>query len=69
MDRAVGKRAWLGVALGLVLKALTIAAMIATPLLGVWVASSLPALRNGPVWLALLAGLLLFPVMPVAWEL
>ncbi len=69
MDRAVGKRSWLGVAFGLVLKAVAIAAMIATPLLGVWVASSLAALRNGPVWLAFLAGLLLFPVLPLAWEL
>ena len=43
--------------------------MIATPLLGVWVASSLAALRHGPVWLTLVAGLLLFPILPVAWEL
>lgn len=40
----------------------------AIPLLAVWVASSLAAYRNGPVWLACLCGLLLFPLLPLAWE-
>src|SRR5262245_17946454 len=31
-------------------------------------ASSLAAYRNGPVWLAVGCGLLLFPVLPLAWE-
>ena len=69
MARAVGGRSWLGVTLGLTLKTLAIAAMIALPVLGVWVASSLAALRHGPVWLALLAGLFACPVLPVSWEL
>ena len=38
------------------------------PALGVWVGSSLAAYLNGPVWLACLAGLLLFPLLPLAWE-
>jgi hypothetical protein len=41
--------------------------VIAVPVLGVWVGSSLAAYLNGPVWLVCLAGLLLFPVLPVAW--
>jgi transglutaminase-like putative cysteine protease len=53
----------------LAFKALAIAFMIATPLLGVWVASSLAALENGPIWATVLAGLLLFPILPVGWEL
>jgi len=59
----------MGRGLALALKAVAVAAMIATPLLGVWVASSLAALRHGPVWATLLAGLLLFPLLPIAWEL
>jgi transglutaminase-like putative cysteine protease len=45
-------------------------AIVATiPLLGVWVASSLAAFHNGPIWLTVLAGSLLFPILPGAWEL
>ena len=40
-----------------------------TPLVGFWLASSLAAYLNGPPWLALGAGLTVFPVLPVAWEL
>jgi len=50
------------------LKALAVALAIATPLLGVWVSSSLAAYANGPIWLAIVAGLLLFPVLPLGWE-
>lgn len=39
------------------------------PALGAWVASSLAAYWNGPPWAAALAGLLGFPVLPLAWEL
>lgn len=42
--------------------------VVLAPALGVWVASSLAAYRNGPVWLVCLAGLLLFPVLPVLWD-
>lgn len=39
-----------------------------TPLVGFWLASSLAAYLNGPFWVALAAGLLVFPVLPVWWE-
>ncbi|GMU58307.1 MAG: hypothetical protein AMXMBFR34_00700 [Myxococcaceae bacterium] len=42
--------------------------VVGLPLLGVWLASSLVALAGGPRWLALLGGVLLFPVLPVWWE-
>ncbi len=51
-----------------VLKVLWIAIVVMTPVLGVWVASSLAAFQNGPVWAVVLAGLLLFPLGPAAWE-
>ena len=71
MARDTGRRSVsvLGVVVVALLKTLAVLAMIATPLLGVWVASSLAALRRGPVWLTLVAGLLLFPILPVVWEL
>lgn len=40
-----------------------------TPLLGVWLVSSLVAYINGPIWLSLLSGILLFPLLPLTWEL
>lgn len=46
-----------------------LALMIATPLFGFWLASSLAAYDNAPEWLALVGGLVLFPVAPVGWEL
>lgn len=42
--------------------------MIAAPLFGFWLASSLAAYNNASQWLALLVGLLLFPIVPVGWE-
>lgn len=42
--------------------------VIATPILGVWIGSSLAAYLNGPRWLVILAGALLFPVLPLGWE-
>lgn len=53
----------------LLLELAWIVVVVAAPALGVWTASSLAAYRNGPVWLACTAGLLLFPVVPFAWEL
>ena len=53
----------------LLLELLWIVVVVLAPALGVWTASSLAAYRNGPVWLACTAGLLLFPVLPFAWEL
>lgn len=43
--------------------------VVLAPALGVWVASSLAAYRNGPVWLVCLVGLLLFPIVPVLWDM
>ncbi|MEO6776868.1 MAG: transglutaminase domain-containing protein [Kofleriaceae bacterium] len=51
------------------LKAAWVALMIATPLFGFWLASSLAAYQNASQWLALVIGLLLFPLVPVGWEL
>lgn len=42
--------------------------VVLVPLVGVWVASSLTAYHNGPVWAACLVGALLFPILPLAWE-
>ncbi|OKH32556.1 transglutaminase [[Phormidium ambiguum] IAM M-71] len=40
-----------------------------TPVLGVWLVSSLVAYVNGPMWLSLFSGILLFPLLPITWEL
>lgn len=45
-----------------------IALMIAAPLAGVWIASSLAAFANRATWLPVVCGLLLFPGLPLAWE-
>lgn len=42
--------------------------MIGAPLAGVWLASSLAAFANRATWLPVVAGLLLFPGLPLAWE-
>ena len=49
-------------------KAIWAASVVAVPAIGVWVASSTAAYCNGPVWLACLCGLLLFPLAPLLWE-
>ncbi len=53
----------------LVFMLLWYAFVLLIPTLGVWAASSLAAYRNGPTWLVSLCGLLLFPVLPLVWEL
>jgi hypothetical protein len=55
--------------LGLLFKLALTFLLIAAPLLGVWVASSLAAYGRFPVWVPLLVGALLFPVGPGLWEL
>src|SRR6185295_12220175 len=50
------------------LETLWVLVVIVVPALGVWLASSLAVYRNGPVWLAVACGLLLFPGLPLAWE-
>ena len=52
-----------------VLRAVWVSTMVLTPLFGFWLASSLAAYLNATQWLALLVGLLLFPIVPVAWDL
>ncbi len=42
--------------------------VLVTPLLGVWLSSSLASYVGGPRWAAIAAGALLFPVLPVLWE-
>ena len=54
-------------ALPVVFKALAWALIIVTPLLGVWVASSLAAYANARVGWVVASGLLLFPVLPLGW--
>lgn len=51
------------------LRAVWISTMVLTPLFGFWLASSLAAYHNASQWLALLVGLLLFPLCPVGWDL
>ena len=42
--------------------------VVLTPVLGVWLASSLIAFHGGPASLAIAGGVLLFPVLPLLWE-
>jgi transglutaminase-like putative cysteine protease len=42
--------------------------VVLVPVLGVWLASSLIAFHAGPAWVAICAGALLFPVLPLWWE-
>jgi len=42
--------------------------IFSTPLLGVWLASSLVAFINGPTLLAVASGILLFPLLPILWD-
>jgi hypothetical protein len=51
------------------LRVVWLSTMILTPLIGFWLASSMAAYGNATQWLALLGGLLLFPLIPVGWEL
>lgn len=54
---------------GVVVRAVWLAAMVLIPLVGFWLASSLAAYSNASTRVALGIGLLLFPVVPVAWDL
>ena len=51
------------------LRALFWLLVLLAPLASVWLGGSLAATWNGPHWLPFVAGALLFPVLPVAWEL
>jgi len=50
-------------------RVLWLSTMVLTPLFGFWLASSLAAYHNATQWLSLLVGLLLFPILPVGWDL
>lgn len=52
----------------LLARLLGLALVAIPPLLGAWLASSLTAMAGGPGWLAACAGVLLFPLLPLAWE-
>ena len=43
--------------------------VISVPLAGIWIASSMAALSNSPIWVACLIGALAFPIIPIAWEI
>lgn len=43
-------------------------AVFFTPVLGVWLASSLIVFINGPTWLAFFSGILFFPLLPLLWD-
>jgi hypothetical protein len=44
-------------------------AVFLTPVLGVWLASSLVAFINGPKLLTVFSGILLFPLVPILWDM
>jgi hypothetical protein len=60
----VGKHAVLAV-----LRGIWLSTIVILPLFGMWLASSLAAYHNATQWLSLLVGLLLFPIVPVGWDL
>jgi transglutaminase-like putative cysteine protease len=64
----MGARRVAGFVLKYLLRGVWVATMVLTPLFGFWLASSLAAYKNATQWLALLVGLLLFPILPVGWE-
>ncbi len=45
-----------------------LAFVVAVPVLGVWLASSLVAFHGGPRWLAVAGDVVLFPLLPLLWE-
>lgn len=55
--------------LGWALKLAFAATAVLLPLAGVWIASSLAAHHDGPLWASLVAGALCFPLLPIAWDL
>lgn len=54
---------------GIILRLGLYACIYATPVLGVWIASSLAAFSNRSTLLSVTAGVFLFPVLPLLWEL
>ncbi|MFC1849050.1 transglutaminase domain-containing protein [candidate division CSSED10-310 bacterium] len=50
-------------------KLILVLLILGTPLLGFWLASALATYLNGPKWMPLAAGVLLFPILPLFWDL
>lgn len=63
------KLGWALVITGLLFKLAFVAMAVLLPLLGVWIASSLAAHHDGPLWASLVAGGLCFPLLPLGWDL
>jgi len=66
------RRSTLGLAftiIGWLFKLAFVGAAVLLPLLGVWIASSLAAHLDGPLWASLVAGALCFPLLPLGWDL
>ena len=53
----------------LITRTLFYIAVFLFPVLGVWLASSLVAYVNGPKLLTVLSGVLLFPIVPILWDM
>jgi transglutaminase-like putative cysteine protease len=51
-----------------VVKAVATIAVVGIPAIGVWAGSSIASFQNGPIWAAVLAGLLMFPLLPLGWD-
>lgn len=68
MSRRGGLGTVLWALLAIPFKLACIGLMIALPLIGVWVASSLALFKNQSLAWSIGAGLLMFPVLPLLWE-
>ena len=53
----------------LITRTLFYLAVFLSPVLGVWLASSLVAYINGPKLLTVFSGILLFPLVPILWDM
>lgn len=60
---------WTWWGLGALLKLAFAGTAVLLPLAGVWIASSLAAHHDGPLWASLVAGALCFPLLPLGWDL
>ncbi|MCA9518609.1 MAG: hypothetical protein KC635_26920 [Myxococcales bacterium] len=63
------RRSVVGLVLSVLFHVVLWAVVAAVPLFGVWLATSLAVYHDGPLWLAIVVGVLCFPVLPILWEL
>ncbi|MEX1369403.1 MAG: transglutaminase domain-containing protein [Nannocystaceae bacterium] len=68
-DGTRSKLGWTMWGLGWLLKLAFAGTAVLLPLAGVWIASSLAAHLDGPLWASIVAGALCFPVLPLGWDL